>query len=176
MQSKSPDWRRIVWAVVVTAILLFWWFYVTDWISRPRSYRAGVFYVCCVLLSSGWHLRALVRFNRMVKVVRREELAGTSPEGSTLFAANQRFRYAMRSIEAIVVLTIGTVAILSVKNPSLQLNKNYIRLVLTYFIGSVLLTGYLTVRDLVVIDRVKKLNHTEEDDAILASPKEKKDA
>ena len=77
----------------------------------------------------------------------------------------------MRSVEAIVVLTIGVLAIVATYNPAVQFSPNYIRLVLTYFIGSVLLTGFLTIRDLWVINRVKELNASQEDAATLQAIK-----
>src|SRR5206468_8445901 len=124
---------RVVAALVLIGVGFFWWFVVTDWIVAPRSYRGGIFYICVVLFTMGFHLRALYRFNRMVHIIRLEERNGEAPPGSTLFAVNQRFRYGMRTFESLLVLGIGICGVISVTHPSIQLNKSYIHLVLTYF-------------------------------------------
>lgn len=162
---------QVLFWVIGIALFVYWWFVVADWIATPHSPRAGIFYLCVVIFSSSWHFRALRRFSKMTRLLRAEEKAGIAPPGSTTFAANQRFRYLMRSVEAIVVLTIGVLAIVATYNPAVQFSPNYIRLVLTYFIGSVLLTGFLTIRDLWVINRVKELNASQEDAATLQAIK-----
>lgn len=160
----------VILTIVELVVFVIWWFYIADWISKPRTYRGGIFYICAVVLTLGFHIRAFLRFNRMTKLLRLEEATGDTPPGSTIFAANQRFRYAARLVESCVVLLIGVLAIASVSNPTIQLNKNYFRLVITYFVFSILLTGYLTFRDLLVVDRVKKLAQSQEDVAALSVP------
>jgi hypothetical protein len=161
--------RKYVWTAwaVVAAVFAVWWFFIADWLISPHSPRAGVFYVSVVLITAAWHLRALYRFNKMTRLLRSEEKAGIAPPGSTTFAANQRFRYAMRAAESVVVLIIGILAVVATYNPTIQYNPSYIRLVLTYFIGSVLLTGFLTIRDLWVLNHVRKLAQDNEDAAAL---------
>jgi hypothetical protein len=73
----------------------------------------------------------------------------------------------MRAAESVVVLVIGILAVVATYNPTVQYNPSYIRLVLTYFIGSVLLTGFLTIRDLWVLNHVRKLAEGGEDAATL---------
>lgn len=153
--------------LLVLALLPVWWLIVADWIATPRSYRGGLFYTGVVLLTFGFHIRAFWRFRKMVKLLKLEERAGIAPPGSAYFATNQRFRYAMRLLESCVVLAIGVLAIISVHDPKIVYNPNYTRLVLTYFVGSILLTGFLTVRDLWVLNVVKKINLAQEDAAAL---------
>lgn len=162
------------WLVFILLLVLFlvWWFIGTDWISKPRSYRGGGFYTAVVVLTGGFHLRAVVRFHRMVKLLRLEESAGVAPPGSVYFALNQRLRYVMRAAESLLVFTIGILAILSVTHPVIAFNKNYTRLLLTYLVGSVLLTGFLTIRDLWVINVVKKVAKVDQDAAALIAIKE----
>lgn len=139
-------------------LMALWWFVFVDWLDgNPRSPKIGIFYTSVVVFSSFWHIKALRRFNKMTRLLRAEETAGLAPAGSTTFAANQRFRYAMRVAESVIVFAIGVLAIASVYHPKIALNTNYTRLVITYFIGSILLTGILTIRDLWVINKVKQL-------------------
>lgn len=159
--------------LLIVAVILVWWFIVADWLNSPHSPRAGIFYTAVVLISSGWHLRALYRFSKMTQRLRKEERAGLAPPGATTFAANQRFRYLMRALESVVVLAIGILAIVAAYRPEVTLNPNYIRLVLTYFIWSILLTGYLTMRDLWVINKVRALAQDRNDEATLVSAKRK---
>jgi hypothetical protein len=161
------------------AFLAVWWFIISDWlVADPRSPRVGLVYTGVVLASSAWHYRALYRFDRMTRRLRKEERAGLAAPGSTTFAANQRFRYLMRGIESIIVLAIGILATLSVYHPSIATNPEYTRLVITYFIGSVALTGYLTIRDLWVLNKVRQLALSKDDDATLypAHGKDKDDS
>lgn len=164
--------RRLVSLLELLAalgLLAFWWFWVVDWAVKPGSYRIASLYTGAVVLAAIFHYRALIRFHRMVRYVRREEALGRASKGSILFAENQRFRYIMRAIESATVLTIGVVAFISVSRPEIALSHWYQRLVITYFVGSILITGYLTVRDLIVLDRVKKINAQTEDDLGLSS-------
>lgn len=78
----------------------------------------------------------------------------------------------MRAAESLLVFTIGILAILSVTHPVIAFNKNYTRLLLTYLVGSVLLTGFLTIRDLWVINVVKKVAKVDQDAAALIAIKE----
>lgn len=154
-------------ALAIT-LLLVWWFVVADWTVVPGTYRIAALYTGAVVIAAWFHWRALLRFHRMVKHVRREEALGQASAGSVLFAENQRFRYIMRAIESLIVFTIGVIAFISVKHPEIALNKEYQRLIITYFVGSILVTGYLTIRDLVVLDRVRKINAHLEDSVRLA--------
>jgi hypothetical protein len=159
--------RAAIYAGLVVG-LAFWWFYVIDWIARP-GYRISIIYTSIVLVAAVLHARALLRFHRMVRHIKIEERLGETKPGSTLFAVNQRFRYLVRIIESAVVMIIGILGLLSVHNPHIILSHNYIRLIITYFVGSVAATGYLTLRDLQVINQIRRLNTTETDSAILST-------
>lgn len=167
--SRWKIWAGVFVTLVLTAL---WWFYGADWlVNKPQSPRVGWTYIAVVIVSSVWHFRALYRFNKMTRMLRAEERAGIAPVGSTTFAANQRFRYLMRSIESVLVFILGVLIIISAYRPKVATNPNYLRLILTYFIGSVLLTGFLTIRDLWVLNTVRKINESEDDNTALTAIK-----
>lgn len=161
--------KKIVWAIYlgIVAAFILWWVYGVEALSPPHSPLAGIVYTSVVVFAGAWHVKAVIRFSRMTKLVRMQEHAGIAEPGSTSFAANQRFRYTMRVLESIVVLAIGILSIVAAYHPSIQLNPNYFKLVITYFVGSILLTGILTIRDLWVLDAIKKLHETNVDDVAL---------
>lgn len=68
----------------------------------------------------------------------------------------------MRCFEGALLIAIAVVLIIGVTHPALLVNKHYGRLVITYFLGTIALTGYLTIRDLIVIDIVKKFSQRDE--------------
>lgn len=146
----------VVLYLVGFGLAVWWWFYLVDWTVKPRTYRIGILYGAVVVFASVFHLRALIRFSRIANHIQDEERAGVAPPGSTTFAMNQRFRYIMRTTESLFVLAIAVLTILGVPFPRLIADVNYGRLVITYFIGSVALTGYLTMRDLWVLDSAKR--------------------
>lgn len=161
--------RKIVWAIYLGIVVAFivWWVWGVEKLSPPHSPLAGIVYTSVVLFAGWWHVKAVIRFSRMTKLIRMQEHAGIAEPGSTSFAANQRFRYIMRVGESVVVLAIGILAILATYYPEIQLNPNYFKLVISYFVGSILLTGILTIRDLWVLDAVKKLQKSNVDDVAL---------
>lgn len=142
--------KRRLGVAALLALLAGWWFWGADWFARPRTYRLSVLYIVVVLASGGLHARALYKFWGMVRSIRVAEHMGDLDPGSTAYANNQRFRYMVRMIESLVVLTVGVTTVVAVRHPGVELNKNFARLVLTYFVGSVAATGYLTWRDIMV--------------------------
>lgn len=166
---KSTRFWVIQTALVVLG--LSWWFLLSDWFSRQGSYRLSVLYGVIVVVASFFHVVAFQRFARMVRVIRDDEKLGYAEEGSTLFALNQRFRYATRVIESAWVLGLAIIGIISVHHPTLLANPNYTRFVITYFVGSVVLTGYLTYRDLHVLNMIRKIDEVNVDRARLTGKK-----
>lgn len=150
--------RRALITLVCLAAALLWWFPGYDWAVKPHTYRIGALFTAVVIVAGAFHVEAFRKFHQMAKVVQAAEDAGMIGKGSTLFAVNQRFRYTMRVIEAAWVLGIGVLAILTVHYPKLALNPNYGRFVLSYFIGSIAMTGYLTYRDLHVLRVVRAMD------------------
>lgn len=150
--------RRARITVIAIALGLLWWFYGYNWAIKPHTYRIGGIFLAVVLAAGAFHVEALWKFHKMVKVVQAAEDAGMIGKGSTLFAVNQRFRYTVRVLEGLWVFGIGVLAIISVHYPKLETNPNYGRFVLSYFIGSIALTGYLTYRDLHVLRVVRAMD------------------
>lgn len=164
----TPEPRTVrVSALLFGGVLVAWWLYGIDWLDKPGSYRISVAYTVVVIVAAVVHGRALWRYNRMVRQVRKEEEKGTIEEGSTLFAANQRFRYIVRILESAMVLGLGVVGIIAVKHPAVALNPNYTKLFVTYLMGSVAVTGYLTFRDLRVLQIMRKIDNAAIDHASL---------
>jgi hypothetical protein len=71
----------------------------------------------------------------------------------------------VRTIEAIVILIVALLGSLAVSDTGVRTSPYYIRTVITYLLGSVAVTGYLTLRDLRVINEVR--DATDEDAAAL---------
>lgn len=161
-------------AYVVTAIgLVLWWFWGAQWVAKPTTYRLPVVYGAAVVTSAALHVYALGRFIRMVRAVCKEEELGLIEPGATLFAKNQRFRYAIRVVESSIVFCIAVVAFLSAHDPQrFAHSPTYLRLVLTYFVGSVMATGVLTLRDLQVINWARKRDQERLDRAIVSTVEE----
>jgi hypothetical protein len=175
MKSKRTT---ALWTAVVLVVVALWWFIIVDYfIARPNhkpNYHLPILLLVIVLVTCAWHVRALYRFHKMTKAISQEEILGDAPPGSTVFAANQRFRYFMRTIESMVVLVVSIIIFVAVSSPSIAVNHQYSRLVITYFVGSILITGYLTFRDLRVVNHVKKTNEASEDETILVPGRKKK--
>ena len=152
-------------AILVAAAA--WWLWGVDWAAKQGSYHAVLLYMVLGVVGGCLHAYALYRFNRMLKNVRADERLGLAEPGSTAFAYNQRFRYIMRSMEAVLIITVSVFGIISLHNQGFARSPLYIRTVLTYLIGSVAITAYLTWRDLRVINAVKK---AADDDAATLRP------
>lgn len=159
--------KRVLGWVVGTAALMLWWFYAIDWLIVPGTYRTATAYLCVVLVSSCFHVHAFARFVKMTRRIRRAEMLGAVEPGSTLFAANQRFRYFTRLCEATVMMTVGILGLVSVHHPGVSYNPSYVRLILTYLIGTIAVTGYLTYRDLKVLNVVRGMGQSSVDRAVL---------
>lgn len=127
-----------------------------SYLFAPGTYRLAFCYLAVVFGALCLHVTALRRFHRMTVTIRKAEKAGLAEQGSTLFAANQRFRYAARCVEALWLAGLGALLILEVHHPALAAHKGFGWFVLTYIIGPPLLTGYLTFRDLRVASSVNK--------------------
>lgn len=166
-----------VWvAYTVAAIcLVSWWFWGAQWVAKPMTYRLPVVYGASVVISATLHVYALGRFIRMVRAVRVEEELGLVEAGATLFARNQRFRYAIRVVESSIVFCIAVVAFMSAHDPQrFAHSATYLRLVLTYFVGSIVATGVLTLRDLQVINWARRRDRELLDRAVVTTTEESK--
>lgn len=163
--------RGLLATVATVGGLAVWWFYVADWISKPQSYRLPVVYISCVVITAVLHVNALTRFIRMVRTVRLEEKLGAVEPGATLFALNQRFRYLIRVTESMVVLVVGVVLAISISHPKVAMHHWYARLIITYFVGSIVATGVLTLRDLQVINWSRRQAEKYEDAATVQPTK-----
>lgn len=156
MTTGRWTWRSWLRLVGFLAFCAVWWLYLARYMIRPRSYWPVVVWLTVAVIAGFWHARALIRFTRMVNAVQRDEHLGIAEAGSTLFAVNQRFRYAVRAVENAFALVLGGVGLYAVGHPGLALRPWYAELTLTFFIGSIAATGYLTIRDLRVVDRVQQ--------------------
>lgn len=154
---------------LTAVILAWWWFWGVDWFAKPLSFRLPVLYGAAVVVTACLHGYALGRFIRMVHAVCKEEKLGLIEPGATLFAKNQRFRYAIRCIESSIVFVVAIIAFLSVNHPKIATHPVYTRLVLTYFVGTVLATGVLTLRDLQTINWARRRDRELVDRAVVQS-------
>jgi hypothetical protein len=159
--------RRHLGTIVFIAILFAWLMWGATWFDKPGTYRLVLLYLICGLLVFPFHIYATFRFNRMVRNVHKDERLGLADPGSTTFAVNQRFRYIARTIEATLIIAVSVLGILALNNKGVRTSHNYIRLVVTYLVGSVVLTGYLTWRDLRVINIIRDKSR---DDAAALRP------
>lgn len=148
--------RYIIRWVAIIVCAIAWWRWGVDWAAKQGSYHAVLLYLILGTVGGCLHFYALYRFNRMVKNVRKDEVLGLADAGSTGFAINQRFRYLMRSAEALLIITVSVFGIISLHNVGFARSPLYIRTVFTYLIGSVAITAYLTWRDLRVINMVRR--------------------
>lgn len=168
--------RRVISVAVVSVLVVVWWLWVAEWLNKPQSYRLVTAYLVIGIISAGFHTRALFRFIRMVRNVRKDERLGLAEPGSTVFAINQRFRYTVRVCESALIVAVSALGILSIKDTGLRTSHTYIRLVVTYLVGTVVLTGYLTIRDLRVVNFVRRVtDEAAEDAAVLATIRSKRD-
>lgn len=136
-----------------------WWFPGYAWVTKEEpGYRLAGAFIAVAILAGAFHLVALLRFHRMVQLISAAEDDGLAAEGSTLFAANQRFRYTVRVIESAWVIGLGLLLLLSVSHPAIVKDPNYGRYVLSYFFGSIVATAYLTYRDLWVLGVVQRID------------------
>lgn len=148
--------RRLVVRLVLLAALGYGWWELAPWLQKPGSYRLVVAYLIIGVVAGTLHLYALWRFHRMLLNVRRDERLGLAEPGSEMFALNQRFRYAARSMEALLIVTVSLLGIAGLSDTGLVRTKIYIVTVVTYLVGTVVLTGYLTWRDLRVINFIRR--------------------
>lgn len=155
----SRTWRRGLTVTLTGAGAAAWWFLGYNWLlQQPPGYRMASAFITVAVAAGSLHFIAFLRFHRMARLIRQAERAGVAAKGSELVAVNQRFRYTTRTLEALWVVGLGVLGLLAVADPSIQLSPNYGRYVLTYFFGSVILTGYLTWRDLAVVRAVQQID------------------
>lgn len=152
---------------VIAGCAVAWWQWGVSWADKQRTNHAVLLYLALGIIGGILHFYALYRFNRMVKNVRKDEALGLADPGSTGFALNQRFRYLMRSIEALLIITVAVFGLVGLHNTGFARTPIYIKTVFTYLIGSVAITAYLTYRDLRVINMVRRLA---QDDAATLRP------
>jgi hypothetical protein len=153
--------RLVLRFVLVMAGVVAWWSWGVNWADQQGTNHAVLLYLVLGLIGGVMHFYALYRFQKMVNNVRKDERLGLAEPGSTGFAINQRFRYLMRSIEALLIVTVAVFGFISLHNVGFARSPLYIKTVFTYLIGSVAITAYLTYRDLRVINAVRKVDHAD---------------
>lgn len=104
------------------------------------------------------HLQIYRLYNRQYKIVRAIEEAGGIETGSTIVAYNQRARYIVRVGMAALGLGIGVAGAYGVHNPAFGQSVGFGIAVLGYFYLSETATGYLTIRDQRILDRIVELD------------------
>lgn len=156
--DKAQWWAKPLAIAIIVVVAILWWFYGADWISKPGTYRVGIAYGVVVFGALVFHLKALIEYAHMVSVTREAEKAGVLDAGAILYALNQRFRYAARALESTFGVGLVALTIIQVHHPVILANPNYARYVLTYFFGTVVMTAYLTIRDLQLVRAQKARN------------------
>jgi hypothetical protein len=159
--------RFILRWTVIACCAVAWWLWGVSWVDQQGTNHAVLLYLILGIIGGMLHFYALYRFNRMVRNVRKDETLGLADSGSTGFALNQRFRYIMRSAEALLIITVAVFGLIGLQNTGFVRTALYIKTVFTYLIGSVVVTAYLTWRDLRVINMVRK---NSSDDAATLRP------
>ena len=105
------------------------------------------------------HIRVYKLYDRQLKVVRAIEEEGAIETGSTLVAVNQRVRYIIRILLAFFGILIGIGGVYGVYRPGFGRSVAFGIAVISYFYLSEAATGYLTIRDQRVIDRILEIDH-----------------
>lgn len=148
----------VVLRVCVAAAAVLWWFFAADWLTDNTGYHLALVFLGTSIAAGVLHGVAWWRFHRIARLIKTAEAEGLAAPGSELVAVNQRFRFAVRVLESLWVVGLGVLICISINHPGIQTNANYQRFVLTYFVGSIVLTGYLTWRDLRVLQRVQRID------------------
>lgn len=104
------------------------------------------------------HIKVYRLYDIQLRLVRDIERAGEMETGSTLVAVNQRVRYIIRIALAVVGLLIGVGGLYGVYAPGFGNSIIFGLAVLVYFYASEAATGYLTIRDKRVIDRLLEID------------------
>lgn len=146
--------RRVVGLCVAAAILAALWIGY-GWLITPQTYQLPIIYACVGVATAVVNVVALRRFHRMYTLILNAEQQGLAEPGATLFSANQRFRYFVRAVESAWVLGLAAIILLEVSNPSLGTQKVIGWFIVSFFIGAPMLTGYLTIRDLHVVNTLR---------------------
>lgn len=118
------------------------------------AYLPTIVWTVLLLWCLNRHITALRRYSKQARLVKTAEARGHIEQGSTLVAQNQRYRYVVRSVMAVFGVCLGGLGFYAVGHPAIALNPIYGWTVLGYFYVTEALTGWLTVRDLRVLDRI----------------------
>jgi hypothetical protein len=133
------------------------------------NYIPAVVWIVLIAFVLTRHIRVYRKYDQQLKIVRKIEAEGGIEDGSTLVALNQRVRYMVRITLAIAGIGIGFGAIYGIHNSGFGKSALFGLMVLTYFYGSEIATGYLTIRDERVISRILEIDQAEHEDAINAN-------
>ena len=108
-----------------------------------------VWIVMILVILFRWHLNALRRYHVQMWIAEKQ-----GEPRLIVIARNRHFRYLVRCIEAAVALGIGVGGVLAVFLPKAGVFMGIIALL--FFYGSQAATGWLTQRDLRMLDRVEE--------------------
>jgi hypothetical protein len=120
----------------------------------------------------GRHVTVYRLYDKQLHLVQQIEAEGGIETGSTLVAVNQRVRYLIRILLSVFGILIGIGGIYGVYNQGFGQSVAFGVSVLAYFYLSEAATGYLTIRDKRVIDRLLEID----DERLAAANKEEPDA
>lgn len=112
--------------------------------------------ILCYVLTR--HIGVYRIYSKQLDLLRAMEGRGTVVKGTEIVAVNLRVRYAIRIVLAIMGILIGVGGILGVYDHALGESTIFTGIVLSYFFGSEIATGYLTIRDKRVIDRLMRID------------------
>ena len=126
--------------------------------SEFARYIPAIIWIVLLVYVLTRHVKVYRLYDSQLKIVRRIEKEGGMEDGSTLVAVNQRVRYVIRMGMAVVGILIGFGGIYGVYNPSFGNSVVFGISVLIYFYGSEVATGYLTIRDERVIQKILEID------------------
>jgi hypothetical protein len=121
-------------------------------------YLPAIIWIALLSYVLGRHVTVYRLYDKQLQIVKRIEAQGGIEDGSTLVAINQRVRYLIRILLSVFGILIGIAGTYGVYNPSFGNSVVFGVLVLIYFYGSEAATGYLTIRDKRVLDRLLEID------------------
>lgn len=126
--------------------------------SNAARYLPAIVWVGLLAYVLTRHVKVYRLYDSQLRVVQAIERDGGIETGSTLVAINQRVRYIIRIVLAIFGILIGVGGLYGVYRPGFGQSVAFGISVLTYLYASEAATGYLTIRDKRVIDKLLEID------------------